>query len=270
MNAYPLLYGRTKFVDYLSDFLVKPNGVDYHKCGKYISGMTKDLDSNKVRYCVFDDGEYLICGISCFVDELYKRTGKADLTSYAKDKFGRGIMLFIGYAFPKTGFATGNDIPDIGFDDLADIFLKYIPEQWNYPSGVSGRVTSDQYNVVTKIFDSVNLSSDLLNGINLVSGIDEKKAFEIFLRKNLSGDNSSFISNVSTKQQFEKLAFEYAIVEENVINSVKLANDAAQPPAAISPAKPVSKINPLVPIAISAAVAVGGILSVVLFRFLNQ
>lgn len=271
MNAYPLLYGRTQYVDYLNDFLVRPNGIDYARCGKYVLSMIKDLNNDQIRYGVFVDGEYIISGISCFIEELAKRTEKTNLNLYARDNVRRGITFFIGYAFPKSGFTNGTEIPDIRLENIADVFLKYIPEQWKYPSGVSGKITSNQIDVRAKKATAENISVTSLNDIKLLSNINERKAFEIFLQKNLSGDNSSFISNVSTKLQFDKLAFEYAIVDENVVNSVKRANEVLQTRQTTftSVTKSQKQVNPLFPIVMIAALAVGGIAAVVIVRILN-
>ena len=57
MKVYPLIYSRTKFVDYISSFLVRPADIDYTKAVSYVNTAIEDIKyTSGVRHAVFSVG----------------------------------------------------------------------------------------------------------------------------------------------------------------------------------------------------------------------
>ena len=127
IKVYPVIYSRTKNVDYVPDFLARPADLDFREANKFVEFAKDRLNSGK-RYAVFSAGNYCIAGIACITNEL-AQSGDEE---YTRDKFcgGRKISAFIGIAVNK-GRTT--DIPLLSDEKYWEIYLKYIKKQWDEP-----------------------------------------------------------------------------------------------------------------------------------------
>ena len=78
MKAYPLIYSRTKNVDFVPDFLTRPENLDCQTALKYVGNAMANLDTLKtIRYSAFSVGDYCICGgISCITKYLVEELKK--------------------------------------------------------------------------------------------------------------------------------------------------------------------------------------------------
>ena len=73
MKVYPIIYGRTKYVDYLPDFLIKPYDLETKDAFCFVSAAMEELEPFKeIRYCVFSTNTYVIAGVACYLNDLAK------------------------------------------------------------------------------------------------------------------------------------------------------------------------------------------------------
>lgn len=118
IKVYPVIYSRTKNVDYVPDFLARPADLDFREANKFVCFAMNGLNSGK-RYAVFSAGNYCIAGTACMTNEL-AQSGDEE---YTRDKFGKSNIIFIGIAVNK-GRTT--DIPLLSDEKYWEIYLKYI------------------------------------------------------------------------------------------------------------------------------------------------
>lgn len=233
MNAYPLIYSRTKNVDFVPDFLVRPEDLDWQTALKYVENAMANLDILKtIRYSVFSVGNYCICGgISCVTKYLVEELKKSDsnfqaVSEYLRDCKGRSIACFIGFAIPKSPKSEvwSGRIPDIPLSKYWDVYLEYLKHQWD-----KSTTHSEELNFPPVTLDEKTYSSNYKPEFE---PIQEKKVirnqkeklqgtldyfFDQILNK---GSQDSFISDID-RNEWDALKFTYASVSDDFYRALK-------------------------------------------------
>lgn len=241
MQAYPLIYSRTKNDDFVPDFLVRPEDLDWQTALKYVENAMANLDILKtIRYSVFSVGNYCICGgISCvtkyLVEELKKSNNTFDfqaVSEYLRDCKGRSIACFIGFAIPKSpkSEVQSGSIPDIPLSKNWSVYLEYLKHQWDNPKTYSETLNSSQ---IKDYLDEKIYSSSCDSCEQKFESIQEKKVvrnqkenlqeildyfFDQILNK---GSQDSFISGICYRDEWDALNFNHASVSEGFYNTLK-------------------------------------------------
>lgn len=237
MNAYPLIYSRTKNVDFVPDFLTRPKDLDCQTALKYVGNAMANLDTLKtIRYSAFSVGDYCICGgISCvtkyLVEELKKSVSTFDFqaaaaSEYLRDCKGRSIACFIGFAIPKSPKSEmrSGRIPNIPLSKYWKEYLEYLKHQWD-----KSTTHSEELNFPPVTLDEKTYSS---NDKPEFEQIQEKKVirnqkeklqgtldyfFDQILNK---GSQDSFISDID-RNEWDALKFTCASVSDDFYRALK-------------------------------------------------
>lgn len=232
MKAYPLIYSRTKNVDFVPDFLTRPENLDCQTALKYVGNAMANLDTLKtIRYSAFSVGDYCICGgISCITKYLVEKLKKSGSTfdfqavsEYLRDCKGRSTACFIGFAIPKSEVRSGR-IPDIPLSKYWEEYLEYLKHQWD-----KSTTHSEELNFPPVTLDEKTYSS---NDKPEFEQIQEKKVirnqkeklqgtldyfFDQILNK---GSQDSFISDID-RNEWDALKFTCASVSDDFYRALK-------------------------------------------------
>lgn len=236
MNAYPLIYSRTKNVDFVPDFLTRPKDLDCQTALKYVENAMANLDTLKtIRYSVFSVGDYCICGgISCItkylVEELKKSGSTFDfqaVSEYLRDCKGRSIACFIGFAIPipKSEVPSGS-IPYIPLSKNWSVYLEYLKHQWD-----KSTTHSEELNFPPVTLDEKTYSSNYnpepefepIQRKKVIRNQKEKlqKILDYFFDQILNkGSQDSFISDID-RNEWDALKFTYASVSDDFYRALK-------------------------------------------------
>lgn len=232
MNAYPLIYSRTKNVDFVPDFLVRPEDLDWQTALKYVENAMANLDTLKtIRYSAFSVGDYCICGgISCITKYLVEKLKKSDITfpsqivsEYLRDCKGRSTACFIGFAISKSEVRSGK-IPDIPLSKYWDVYLEYLKHQWD-----KSTTHSEELNFPPVTLDEKTYSSnyepkfELIQGKKVVRNQKEnlQGTLDYFFDQILNkGSQDSFISDID-RNEWDALKFTYASVSDDFYRALK-------------------------------------------------
>lgn len=235
MKSYPLIYSRTKNHDFLPQFLVRPELINTNEALCYVSDIINEIElSKEMRYVVFPVGDFCICGISWVTRRIYDKLCRdhagftfehKDDNVYCVDYTGRGTIVFIGIAIPKSEAENGH-IPDIELTDYWDYYIQYLKKQWEL----------EEEKVHTEILDTppLEIKEKIYSGsfvpetekindktiINNYSG-HEKETLEYFCSHILSGEDMSFISDINSVKMWSELKFDNAVVPPNLISAIK-------------------------------------------------
>lgn len=237
MKAYPLIYSRTKNVDFVPDFLVRPEDLDWQTALKYVGNAMANLDTLKtIRYSAFSVGDYCICGgISCITKYLVEELKKSDITfpsqivsEYLRDCKGRSTACFIGFAIPKSKGRSGK-IPDIPLSKYWDVYLEYLKHQWD-----KSTTHSEELNFPPVTLDEKTYSSnykpkfELIQGKKVVRNQKEtlQGTLDYFFDQILNdqilnkGSQDSFISDID-RNEWDALKFTCASVSDDFYRVLK-------------------------------------------------
>lgn len=232
MNAYPLIYSRTKNVDFVPDFLVRPEDLDWQTALKYVENAMANLDILKtIRYSAFSVGDYCICGgISCITKYLVEELKKSDITfpsqivsEYLRDCKGRSTACFIGFAISKSEVRSGK-IPDIPLSKYWDVYLEYLKHQWD-----KSTTHSEELNFPPVTLDEKTYSSNYEPKFELIQGKkvvrnqkeDLQGTLDYFFDQILNkGSQDSFISDID-RNEWDALKFTCASVSDDFYRALK-------------------------------------------------
>ena len=235
MKAYPLIYSRTKNVDFVPDFLVRPEDLDWQTALKYVENAMANLDILKtIRYSVFSVGNYCICGgISCvtkyLVEELKKSGSTFDfqaVSEYLRDCKGRSIACFIGFAIPipKSEVPSGS-IPYIPLSKNWSVYLEYLKHQWDKSTTHSEKLNFPPVTLDEKTYSSSceQKKFELIQGKKVVRNQKEKlqDTLDYFFDQILNkGSQDSFISDID-RNEWDALKFTCASVSDDFYRALK-------------------------------------------------
>lgn len=232
MKAYPLIYSRTKNVDFVPDFLTRPKDLDCQTALKYVGNAMANLDTLKtIRYSAFSVGDYCICGgVSCITKYLVEELKKSDITfpsqlvsEYLRDCKGRSTACFIGFAIPKSEVRSGR-IPDIPLSKYWDVYLEYLKHQWD-----KSTTHSEELNFPPVTLDEKTYSSNYkpefepIQGKKVIRNQKEKlqETLDYFFDQILNkGSQDSFISDID-RNEWDALKFTYASVSDDFYRALK-------------------------------------------------
>lgn len=244
IKVYPVIYSRTKNVDYVPDFLARPADLDFREANKFVSfamyGLdlekSPDADSNKFvefardelnsgkRYAVFSAGNYCIAGTACMTNELAQSGDK----EYTRDKFGRNIIAFIGIAVNK-GRTT--DIPLLSDEKYWEIYLKYIKKQWDEPAAQSEKCSEPEIELETITPNSYKPATEVQLGKNIITEFDynskSQEIFNYYFAENLKiGSSCSFVSReIKSSNDLNKSPFNCIVLNDYKIKTFKDEDD---------------------------------------------
>lgn len=225
MNAYPVIYSRTKYVDFLPDFIVKPADLEFNSVKNYINNVISDLDTvSDVRYFAFPAERYAIFGIACFSKLLAELVSdQVDTTAYSdyiSDDKGRRMSCVIGYAVPMAEIA---DVPIVSLTDYWNSYITLIKDQWFLESHTHTTIISIPMPLTKSDFSNNMPGFSPLSGKYVIKSkdADAKSVVSIFVRDILNGKRSSYISDVNTPELFSKLAFTHATISEDLERRIK-------------------------------------------------
>lgn len=233
MKAYPLIYSRTKNVDFVPDFLTRPKDLDCQTALKYVGNAMANLDTLKtIRYSAFSVGDYCICGgVSCITKYLVEELKKSDITfpsqlvsEYLRDCKGRSTACFIGFAIPKSEVRSGR-IPDIPLSKYWDVYLEYLKHQWD-----KSTTHSEELNFPPVTLDEKTYSSNYkpefepIQGKKVIRNQKEKlqETLDYFFDQilNKGSQDSSFISDID-RNEWDALKFTCASVSDDFYRALK-------------------------------------------------
>lgn len=238
MKAYPLIYSRTKNVDFVPDFLTRPKDLDCQTALKYVENAMANLDTLKtIRYSTFSVGDYCICGgISCITKYLVEELKKSDITfpsqivsEYLRDCKGRSIACFIGFAIPKPkpkSEVRSGKIPNIPLSKYWEEYLKYLKHQWDKSTTHSEEL---ELNFPPVTLDEKTYSSndepkfELIQGKKVVRNQKEslQRTLDYFFDQILNkGSQDSFISDID-RNEWDALKFTCASVSDDFYRALK-------------------------------------------------
>jgi len=134
MKAIPFICSRTKNVDFISSYLVRPD-FDWNEARDYVSNAMDKLDIlDDLRYAVFYCDGYCFLGIGCLSSFLVKKTGLKVNESLLRDKVGRSLACFIGFAIPLDMVDRTAALPDVVSDDFINtcckMYFDHLSVQW--------------------------------------------------------------------------------------------------------------------------------------------
>ena len=131
MEIAPLIYSRTFYQDFNPNFAVRPKDLNVQwAAGKVLPSM-RDVDIlNGVRRMFATDGKICIAGIACnfryFVENYLSADERTEAENYLQDERGRGLKIFLGYAFKSGG------VPDVSDSKLWQMFKAMLANKWNH------------------------------------------------------------------------------------------------------------------------------------------
>lgn len=240
MKAYPLIYSRTKNVDFVPDFLTRPKDLDCQTALKYVGNAMANLDTLKtIRYSAFSVGDYCICGgISCvtkyLVEELKKSVSTFDFqaaaaSEYLRDCKGRSIACFIGFAIPKSPKSEmrSGRIPNIPLSKYWEEYLEYLKHQWDKSTTHSEELNFPPVTLNEKTYSSNYNPEPEFEPIQrkkVIRNQKEKlqKILDYFFDKILNKDSQdSFISDICNRNEWDALKFTYASVSDDFYRALK-------------------------------------------------
>lgn len=237
MKAYPLIYSRTKNVDFVPDFLTRPKDLDCQAALKYVENAMANLDTLKtIRYSAFSVENYCICGgISCvtkyLVEELKKSGSTFDFqaaSEYLRDCKGRSTACFIGFAIPtksevKSEVRSGK-IPDIPLSKYWDVYLEYLKHQWDKSITHSEKLNFPPVTLDEKTYSSnYEPKFELIQGKKVVRNQKEtlQGTLDYFFDQILNkGSQDSFISDID-RNEWDALKFTCASVSDDFYRALK-------------------------------------------------
>lgn len=233
MKGYPLIYSRTKYFDFVPDFLVRPNDIDVTNSLKYVQNTLMNIDLlDGIRYSVFSVGELYICiGISCISKKLIQFLNKDSNASvnkaaepYLKDVKGRNIASFIGVAIPSTEIKNGV-IPSISLKEYLDIYIEYLSHQWNSETETeSEKLTSPTLEIKAKKYDSLFMPDiEKIADKSVVKNYSyyQEKTLDYCFMNTTRDKNFSFISDISDRTEWRNLIFTSASITPELLRSLK-------------------------------------------------
>lgn len=236
MKAYPLIYSRTKYIDFVPDFLVRPKDLNCQLALKYVKSAMNNLDFlQDIRYTVFSVDNYCICGgIACVTTKLVEKlkllfsdyeNKYSDMSEYLRDSKGRALACFIGIAIPKSEVKEGM-IPDISLEKYWEVYLKYLKKQWdNESSTISEQLEFPPIDdIEEKEYVELDMPQKEIFGSRSVIRnytSHEQQILDYFFHSILNGSDESFITEIQNREEWETLNFKTAAVSESLFSSLK-------------------------------------------------
>lgn len=230
MKAIPFICSRTKNKDFISSYLVRPD-FDWTKVRAIVSDTMYDLNTlDDLRFAVFYADNYCFVGIGCLSSFLVNKVRYDIEPEYLKDKVGRSLACFIGFAVPVSQNDC-NVVPDIVSDDFLNLccetYFKHLKRQWLNDESVQSEVISvdsdDVVDLAEKNITDISLfkPSDIektRKGISIIKNF-EKEYLYYYLDQIINQKNydENFINHIDFEDQWLRLQFKNASVSKNFL-----------------------------------------------------
>lgn len=236
MKGYPLIYSRTKNVDFVPDFLARPKDLDCRTALRYVKDAMDKLDFVQgIRYTAFSVGNYCVCGgIACISARLVDKLKVSyldflskypDAAEYLKDEKGRNIACFIGIAIPKPLKSdTRKDmIPDIPLEQYWGIYFEYLKHQWSEASTYSEQIDMPSVDIKEKKYVAFSPKIEKYGTHSIVKDylMHEQDILDYFFHSILAGSDDSLITEIYDRAEWEKLSFKTAAVSDALYQAIK-------------------------------------------------
>lgn len=237
MKAYPLIYSRTKEVDYVPQFLARPaemTNEEIQLALKYTANAMSGIDYvSGVRYSVFSVGNFCICGgVSCLsknIIELLYRNDMISETEYHSaeeflyDRVRRNVAFFIGFAIQKSDIRSGK-IPNITLRDYWIQYLEQLKKQWSAKETHS-ELLNEPIEISEKTYSRREFAPeiDIVEEKRIIKNFisNENDVLEHYFDRILNqGENASFISDVLDKNLWNGLVFTDVAVSDELYSSL--------------------------------------------------
>lgn len=223
IKVYPLIYSRTKHVDFVPDFLARPADLDYKIANKFVTFAMENvaMDSNDIqRYVVFSVGKYCIAGTACITSNI----ALADDEEYIRDEGGKKIQAFIGIAVDKS--ANNTEIPMLSNEKYREIYLKYLKKQWNETRTHSEECTEPEIELETTNCDSFIPQTELILGKNIINEYyyndNRQRIFNYYFVENLKNNSlCSFIVRKLNLNDIRESPFNCLVANDNQIRKLQ-------------------------------------------------
>lgn len=244
MKVYPIIYGRTKFVDYLPDFLVRPHDLEVKEAFYNVSVAIEKLDRFKgIRCCAFSTTKYTVAGVACYLDSLAEKCGVKE-DEHVKDSVGRLIAGFVGIVLEKGEGKNLNTNIDIDEQFFWRLYKEYICEQWTYPCDVH-TVLLNESNLVEieengEMYTPKKLGSyedKTIVGDNGVANLS------FYIREVSYNNINGYLSLINKVELLQKVKFAHVTVTSDLMN--KLQNKKGQEIVSNIPKPDVSSVTKL-------------------------
>ena len=221
VKAYPLIYGRTYELDYISGFLLRPDDFDAAVGTRYVSRALQDVKyCGGIRYAVFPVGEYIVYGgVACvskiLLNKIRNGSGEKlgheilDFEKYLHDSSGREISFFAGFAVKKKEIKPGY-VPKLDLTDTFRVYYEKIKENW-YARDLT-TISSEAMDVETVKYDEGGFSpkyyddpTGLLKDLKILENYKEdhyQKIIDYFFVQMCKNPNTeeSFLSGSFSKE----------------------------------------------------------------------
>ena len=174
-----------------------------------------------------------VCGISCISKKLVATLGSSfdNVAEYLADEKGRKIGCFIGFAIPDKE-AKPDIIPDITLTDYWNCYLEYLKHQWKSVATKSEILTSPialNEKPYVKPYVAKNMpSTKSIAGKNIIQNFSEENRqaiLENYFNRILNRkEDVSFLSDVSSKNEWDELVFTDVSVSDNLYRCLTSAS----------------------------------------------
>ena len=234
MKAYPLIYSRTKYIDFVPDFLARPDNINYILANRFTKTAMSQLEMiGKIRYAIFPVEKYVCMGIAAstktIVEAINSRNSKyinqhPDIDEYLKDTKRRKINCFIGVAIPVSEIPR-NKIPDITLEEYMDMYLDYLKHQWNNEDKTESETLKEAPLDIRErdYIPSFNIDFEMVGEKKIVKNYEsnESSVISYYFHIIAEGKNESFVTDINDRNEWNNMLFTSAVVDKNLLPSLK-------------------------------------------------
>ena len=248
VNAYPLIYTRTRCHDFFNGFLVQPSqfqnsNILMYSLNKVTDAMKNIENTNDIiRQVVFNKEEYIVCGISCTTPALAKKCGvnendifpntNKSYNYYLRDEADRKIQCFIGLVFKSSDLLEIKSVPK--FNDLKiflDLFFKYTNNQWGRKVVKTENIDIPEKIEVQQLQNILDISNEIFNDKTYIFEDDIENSIQYYFNKlsNSKNDDLSIIYKmVDIKEDLHNTSFTDIVTSKTLYESIKSSNNEAK------------------------------------------
>ena len=240
MKVFPFVSSRTKYEDFLSGHLVRPDDLKWEEMRTFLAGSTYDLTQlDDLRYAVFAVGDYCVFGIGCLSRILADKAKYEVDDDLLRDKVRRSLACFIGFAIRISEYKDkgNNEVPDMTSDDFltacCEMYFKHLKKQWENKCpmtekiGADGKSSIDGEQCLVDLKTTKDISNkpqefETFSGINAIAESFNKKWLSYYLNEIINKGNTdeSFVSHVEYEDHWNRLSFENACVSESLYSNL--------------------------------------------------
>lgn len=228
MIAIPFICSRTKYRDFIADYLVRPD-FQWQNAKSLVANAMFELDTlDDFRYAVFSADKYCFFGVGCLSKILVAKTGIDANLDFLRDEKNRSLACFIGFAVPVS--EGGCTVPDIASNKfmkiLCDTYFKHLQKQWNSQYVISEVISLNDTENTVELPELKILVADEYKpsdieatgkGVQITEHFDKTYLY-YYLHQiiNCGNYDANFISCINYEEQWQKLKFKNAAISETL------------------------------------------------------